>query len=457
MSGILQSPIFSCNNNTYNWIIDNNGSNSVFQFLISNGQLINTIPVGIQPSGICIDKDYVWVSNYGDNTVSQISISTGQVQNTIALLAGSTPSGICNDGTYVWTSNSGTHTISQISISSATLLENIIIANSQYLHDICTDGTYVWITDFLANSIYKYYISSGEINTISVGQNPFGICTDGTYVWVANSGDNTMSQILISSGLKNTISVGQQPYGICNDSTYVWVANHNDNTVSQFLISSNAVINTIPVGKQPYGLFDDGNYVWVCNNGSNGSNTISKIQIPKLQPPPCFKKGSKILTNKGYLPIEQLRPGDLVKTLLHDFKPIYMIGKKDIYHRSLNNRAKEQLYRCSKEKYPELFEDLVLTGCHCILVDEFASERQREKSIEVNGRIFVTDNKYRVPTCADEKAYVYETPGIYTIYHLALENESYYQNYGIYANGLLVETCSKRYLKELSNMEVIQP
>ena len=29
-------------------------------------------------------------------------------------------------------------------------------------------------------------------------------------------------------------------------------------------------------------------------------------------------------------------------------------------------------------------------------------------------------------------------------------------NYGIYANGLLVETCSKRYLKELSNMNFIE-
>jgi hypothetical protein len=38
---------------------------------------------------------------------------------------------------------------------------------------------------------------------------------------------------------------------------------------------------------------------------------------------------------------------------------------------------------------------------------------------------------------------------------LALENNNYYMNYGVYANGLLVETCSKRYIKELSNMTII--
>jgi hypothetical protein len=88
-------------------------------------------------------------------------------------------------------------------------------------------------------------------------------------------------------------------------------------------------------------------------------------------------------------------------------------------------------------------------------VDEFVSEEQREQVIDVLKNIYVTDDKYRLPACADPRASVYEKPGTYTIYHLALENDDYYMNYGIYANGLLVESCSKRYLKEESNMELI--
>jgi hypothetical protein len=49
----------------------------------------------------------------------------------------------------------------------------------------------------------------------------------------------------------------------------------------------------------------------------------------------------------------------------------------------------------------------------------------------------------------DPKAEPYLKEGEYTIYHLALENENYYGNYGIWANGLLVETCSKKYLENL--------
>jgi hypothetical protein len=89
-------------------------------------------------------------------------------------------------------------------------------------------------------------------------------------------------------------------------------------------------------------------------------------------------------------------------------------------------------------------------------VEDFISEEQRQKTIEVNGNIYLTDNKYRLPACAHHHTKVYEIPGTYTIYHLALEHEDYFMNYGIYANGLLVESCSRRYLKELSNMELIE-
>jgi hypothetical protein len=81
---------------------------------------------------------------------------------------------------------------------------------------------------------------------------------------------------------------------------------------------------------------------------------------------------------------------------------------------------------------------------------------EKEKTEKILGRICVTDNKYRLPACVDSKAKLYETEGVFDIYHIALENNDYYMNYGIYANGLLVETCSKRYLKEKSNMNLIE-
>ena len=170
---------------------------------------------------------------------------------------------------------------------------------------------------------------------------------------------------------------------------------------------------------------------------------------------PCFKEDSKILTDKGYIMIQDLKKGDLVKTLKNGYKPIVLLGKRDIEHKCIEERVKDQLYKCDQSEYPEITEPLILTGCHSILVDKFTSDEQREHTIKINGDTYVTDKKYRLPAAADERAKVYEVPGTYTIYHVALEHENYYANYGIYANGLLVETCSKRYLTELSNMELL--
>jgi hypothetical protein len=150
-----------------------------------------------------------------------------------------------------------------------------------------------------------------------------------------------------------------------------------------------------------------------------------------------------------------LKKGDLVKTSLDGYKPIAFIGKREIYNPALEDRIKQQLYQCSPEQYNELFEPLVLTGCHSILVEDLTLE-QRVKVKDVLGDIYATDNKARLPACLDERTSVYKKEGYYTIYHLALEHNDYYMNYGIYANGLLVESCSKRYLKELSNMELIE-
>jgi hypothetical protein len=168
-----------------------------------------------------------------------------------------------------------------------------------------------------------------------------------------------------------------------------------------------------------------------------------------------FNENTKILTNKGYVQIQDLRKGNLVVTLKHGYKLIDMIGYREIENVITPERIKDKLYVCTNKEYPEIVEDLVITGCHSILVDQF-KEGEREKTKEILGDIFVTDSKYRLPSCVDQRASPYGKEGKFTIYHIALENDDYYMNYGIYANGLIVETCSKRFLKEYSGTILIE-
>jgi hypothetical protein len=188
---------------------------------------------------------------------------------------------------------------------------------------------------------------------------------------------------------------------------------------------------------------------------NNYTYTITPYDNPSPNNP-CFLEGSKILCFKDnfevYIPIEQLQKGDLVKTLLNDYVPVEVIGSSIIkYEPKIILHPKDRLFILSKDKYPELFEDLILTGAHSILVDDLTDD-QKKRTIEILNELYVTDYKYRLMACLDDKTSDYEYNDDQTIWHIALKNENYYGNYGIYANGLLVESVSIRYMLELSNM-----
>jgi len=173
----------------------------------------------------------------------------------------------------------------------------------------------------------------------------------------------------------------------------------------------------------------------------------------------CFKEGSQLLCfldeKEVYVPIEKITPGTLVKTSLDGYKPVVLIGSSKRFNPGNRLNSMDRLYICKKGAYPELTEDLILTGAHCILVNTLTAE-QREQTNKLAGRIYVTDRKYRLMACIDSRAEPYDVEGMYSLWHLALEHEDRYMNYGVYANGLLVETASKRMMAELSGMKLVQ-
>jgi len=176
---------------------------------------------------------------------------------------------------------------------------------------------------------------------------------------------------------------------------------------------------------------------------------------------PCFKEGTQILCQMEgkdvYRPIETLTTGTLVKTSRDGYKKVVLVGKGSLQNPGTNERLENRLYKCSPEHYPELTEDLFITGCHSILVDSL-TENQRQETVKHLGKVFVTDGKYRLMACIDERATPFNSEGVHTIYHLALEHEDGNMNYGVYANGgLLVETCCLNSLRSRSNMTFSAP
>ena len=172
----------------------------------------------------------------------------------------------------------------------------------------------------------------------------------------------------------------------------------------------------------------------------------------------CFKRDTKILCltentfEEKYIKVQQLKPGMLVKTYKHGFVPLYSIGHRTMKNTSDSIRVKNRLYECNAQNYPEIFETLVLTGCHSILKDSISSELRQKLKQETKGKIYCTDEKYRVMAYLDTKAKPYKKAGEFEIWHFSLEHSDDYMNYGIYANGLLVETASKRMMADYSDM-----
>jgi len=182
---------------------------------------------------------------------------------------------------------------------------------------------------------------------------------------------------------------------------------------------------------------------YVCQNHSmQGTITITDKMA-------CFKEDSKILclidNEETYVPIQLIKVGDLVKTYIHGYKLVELIGCNTIYNSVDSQRIKDKLYNYTQTNYPEITEELVITGGHSILVDKL-TKHQKEKTKKYWDIYHKTDDKYRLLSVVNNKASPYEIQGEFNIYHIALESDDEFINFGIYANGLLVESCSKHYL-----------
>jgi hypothetical protein len=173
----------------------------------------------------------------------------------------------------------------------------------------------------------------------------------------------------------------------------------------------------------------------------------------------CFLEGSQILCLvddvETYVPIQTMRPGFLVKTSRDGYKKVELIGNATIQNSGELERVEDRLYKLSPSSYPELKEDLFITGAHSILVDKITDKERAELTAQL-GNIYVTDKKYRLTAMVDERAEPWASEGKYRVWHFALENEDIKMNYGVYANGgLLVETCSINTMRTKSNLTLV--
>ena len=119
-----------------------------------------------------------------------------------------------------------------------------------------------------------------------------------------------------------------------------------------------------------------------------------------------------------------------------------------------------KLYVMRKSEKNGLIEDLYVTGSHALLKDELSEkeEKQMDKLLSIFKDVNyerTIDGKYKVLACFDKRFEEYNKEGYYNIYHIVLENEEIYYNYGIYANGILTVSTMENTLSKLNNYDLI--
>ena len=119
---------------------------------------------------------------------------------------------------------------------------------------------------------------------------------------------------------------------------------------------------------------------------------------------------------------------------------MHHLGHTVFYNNYLNENVTQKLYYKKTE-----FDDLILTGGHSILVDTLSDDEiiQTKKYWDEPKMI---DDKYLLLVGIDKNAELYEKNGNMNLYHISLECEDIHRSFGIYANGILVESCSIDYL-----------
>ena len=184
-------------------------------------------------------------------------------------------------------------------------------------------------------------------------------------------------------------------------------------------------------------------------NGNNASGGI----VYRTDQPVCFNYDTKILClnylfEDEYIPIQDLKKGDLVKTYLHGFRKIEYMYQSHMVNNP--NKWNHCMYKMEKTEENGLLEDLILTGGHSIMVDSI-SEVEQERYNKLGLRNFAKENKvdekYLLLASVSEQFIPLTDTNIYTIYHFCLENNGDdTTRYGVWANGILTETTSKQYL-----------
>ncbi len=174
----------------------------------------------------------------------------------------------------------------------------------------------------------------------------------------------------------------------------------------------------------------------------------------------CFNEGTKILClnsqiteelQEKYCNVEDLKVGDFVKSYLHGYRKVNKILTGSFGNNPKDEGVSNCMYKMVKTNDNGLIEDLILTRNHGILVEKLSENE--EKAVDKNN-LPIIDGLLSIITADSDKFEKVMDNNMYNYYHFSLETDGDNdRRFGVYANGLLVETPSINMMNNALNIK----
>ena len=271
-----------------------------------SNEIVDEIPVGIQPGPVAAGAGALWVGNLRDRTLTKIDPDTRSATATFTL-GNRTPTGIAVGLGAVWVAHGVRGDVSRVEpefgqvtgvtpaggtsfgspygsvalgagsvwaafgdstlarLDPAGQLLGRGLAGTQPAGLVVVEDT-IWVTNSGNASAQRFNVrtyTEGPVGTVNVGRLPTGIVAADGAIWVASSGDGIVSRIDPGSAAALTIRVGEAPMALAAAAGSVWVANAGSRTVSRIDTETNDVVATIEIGNAPAGIAVADGFVWV--------------------------------------------------------------------------------------------------------------------------------------------------------------------------------------------------
>ena len=409
------------------------------------------------PVGVCSIGSTIYATCFNNSLLYIIDTTNNYSYITYDLgAAGCTnPFFTTQDGTSVYIAGCGSNNIAVYDpiSNTATLIPIIPIPGNNSITPVALylNSEYLYVTLINCDTVIEINLVTTIQTPVATITRPYGITyNDGIYYVVAETkvvsyfSDWTLSNDNLISAI--------DPTGITCFNNYLFLSIAGTSTVTQYTLTGELVGTFEGSIERPnQTTFDTSVSPSIYASAIYSDSILNIYNFTNIT---CFNKGTKILClNKNfeeeYISIENLRKGDLVKSYLHGYRKLAEIGTRNMFNNP--NKMTENMFKMEKTEENGLIEDLIITGGHSILVDKLSEEETYKQSAYYWCMDEKIDDKFLVLAGISSLFKSIPDLDMYSYYHFTLENNGDDdQRFGVYANGLLAETPSKKFYETMN-------